>query len=526
MFRSITLTASLCLAVSGQISLPRTPIRGTSPHSASEAGASSIRISSPELVCGDQTRMAWTEDYPVIDGRFAFALPSNDGCAAVDLGSPLYEVRFMTATPTGEVPSAVTHWRVPPSDVPVSASTLDPNAVGRMQSISVEDEIDATQKRKPVRPRTWAPTPGGAPTNPELSTETDGTVATTKSADVFVKGKDGYNNFRIPSLLRTQTGRLIAFAEGRTAVSDQGNIDTVYKVSDDNGATWSGLSVLADLGANTIGNPTSVQLGNGTILVLLTSNVGTCIQTTLVNGTCAERRRVWVVQSNDNGVTWSALREITEQASDTQNWYWYATGPGNGIQMRSGRIVIPCDHTENPKSPVIYGHVLYSDDGGKTWAHGDRTAAVTDESTVVELDNRVLLMNSRYGSVVGNFRYIQTSSDGGKTWTNPHFDYNLPDPCVEGSQIRLALPRCSSCQWLLFSNPADINARKNLAIRMSTDGGATYRYARILDPNQAGYSALVQLTESRFGVLYENGTKSFFDKISFATFNSAWLQGK
>lgn len=521
MLRHLTLTLGLCLSVSGQVSVPRTPIRG---HVAPEV--SRVRISSPELRCADQTRMAWTEYYPVVDGAFSFQLPANDECAAVDLGSPLYEVKFLAAPGNSEATLAVQHWAVPASDTPIAASTLNVNAPARLQSVSIEDELDATQKRKPSRPRTWAPWSGGAKANPELATETDGTVATAKSTDVFIKGKDGYNNFRIPSLLRTQTGRLIAFAEGRSALSDQGNIDTVYKLSDDNGATWSALSVLADLGADTIDNPTSLQLGDGTILVLLSSNLGSCTQTTLLNGTCAERRRVWIIESVDNGVTWSKLREITSQASDTKNWVWYATGPGNGIQLRSGRVVIACDHSENTQKPVMYGHVLYSDDGGKTWAHGERTAPVTDESTVVELNDRVLLMNSRYNSSLGNFRYIQTSTDGGITWKDPHFDYNLPDPCVEGSQIRLALPRCSSCEWLLFSNPADINARKNLAIRMSTDGGATYRYARILDPNQAGYSALIQFTEGRFGVLYENGTKTFSDKISFVTFNSAWLQGK
>jgi sialidase-1 len=50
-------------------------------------------------------------------------------------------------------------------------------------------------------------------------------------------------------------------------------------------------------------------------------------------------------------------------------WTWYATGPGVGIQLRSGRLVVPCDN-QVAGSKVQQSHIIYSDDGGKTWKLG------------------------------------------------------------------------------------------------------------------------------------------------------------
>ena len=47
------------------------------------------------------------------------------------------------------------------------------------------------------------------------------------------------------------------------------------------------------------------------------------------------------------------------------DWTWYATGPGVGIQLKSGRLVIPCDN-KSDGGKVRESHVIYSDDGGKT----------------------------------------------------------------------------------------------------------------------------------------------------------------
>src|SRR5437763_14540636 len=77
--------------------------------------------------------------------------------------------------------------------------------------------------------------------------------------DVFRAGEGGYHTYRIPALLTTPKGTLLAFCEGRkNSSSDSGDIDVLLRRSHDNGKTWSAVQKLADMGADTIGNPTPV----------------------------------------------------------------------------------------------------------------------------------------------------------------------------------------------------------------------------------------------------------------------------
>ena len=62
------------------------------------------------------------------------------------------------------------------------------------------------------------------------------------SVDVFTSGTEGYHTFRIPAILTSPDGSLIAFAEGRKDNRHDpggGDIDLVYKLSADQGQTWS-----------------------------------------------------------------------------------------------------------------------------------------------------------------------------------------------------------------------------------------------------------------------------------------------
>src|SRR5687768_9592958 len=73
---------------------------------------------------------------------------------------------------------------------------------------------------------------------------------------VFVSGRDGYHTFRIPALIPTAAGTLLAFCEGRKAGrGDSGDIDTVMRRSGNGGKSWGPLQLVADDGGNTFGNP-------------------------------------------------------------------------------------------------------------------------------------------------------------------------------------------------------------------------------------------------------------------------------
>ena len=251
--------------------------------------------------------------------------------------------------------------------------------------------------------------------------------------EVFVSGQDGYHTYRIPALLRTKTGDLLAFAEGRkNSSSDTGDIDLVIRGSTDNGETWGPLQVVWSDGENTCGNPAPVlDADTGAIRLLSTWNLGSDSESAIVNGTSTDTRRVYLLHSSDDGLTWSEPEEITAVAKQT-DWTWYATGPGAGIQLirgaQAGRMIVGCDHKVAVTN--TYGsHVLYSDDAGVTWQIGavaGATATVSpNENLAVELvapagdgGSRVFINARDHQSP--HARATTYSDDGGSSY-NPAF---------------------------------------------------------------------------------------------------------
>ena len=79
-----------------------------------------------------------------------------------------------------------------------------------------------------------------------------------------------YACYRIPSLARTKSGALIAFAEGRRgSCSDQGDVRIVSRSSTDNGATWGPIVQVKSEKGHTIGNPSPItDESTGTIWLL------------------------------------------------------------------------------------------------------------------------------------------------------------------------------------------------------------------------------------------------------------------
>ena len=66
-----------------------------------------------------------------------------------------------------------------------------------------------------------------------------------QQTDLFVKGSEGYHTFRVPSIVVTTDGTLLAVCEGRKLdPHDSGDIDIVLKRSEDSGESWSTMQVL------------------------------------------------------------------------------------------------------------------------------------------------------------------------------------------------------------------------------------------------------------------------------------------
>lgn len=331
--------------------------------------------------------------------------------------------------------------------------------------------------------------------------------------DVFTAGQEGYHTYRIPALVVTKQGTLLAICEGRkTGRGDHGDLDLVQKRSTDGGQTWGPLELIHEEGGAakvTIGNPCPV-VDQSTGVIWLPLN--------------RDNDRVLITSSSDDGKTWAKPRDITADVK-AKDWTWYATGPGNGIQLtqgkHAGRLVIPCDHrvggTKEDKDgwdKAGRSHVIYSDDHGQSWKLGGSTDYAMNECAVIELPDGTLMLNSR--SYRGKAcRGVSLSKDGGATWEPTTDDPVLVESVCQASLIRY-------CQSLIvFCNPAVPKGRNHLTVRLSNDQGKTWPHSRVVCEGSAAYSSLAVLPGGEIGLLYE---RNDYKQLTFARFPLAWVK--
>lgn len=352
--------------------------------------------------------------------------------------------------------------------------------------------------------------------------------------ELFHQNDGRHAKCRIPGMVVTPSGTILVYCEGRIESSaDWASSEVLMRRSTDDGATWEQPRVIASAPKDaehskfarrkgdapagfTMNNPLMIAGRDGTVHFL----------------SCVEYARCFYRKSTDDGATFSEPVEITkafDEFRDRYDWGVIATGPGHGIELRSGRLLVPIwmSTGAHGHSPSCVG-TIYSEDAGKTWHAGEIVAGGPkaglenpSENILVELSDGRVMMNIRHNGEP-HVRAVATSPDGISHWSAVKLDEQLPDPICMASMVRF------DAKTILFSNPAN-NAnkdRKNLTIRASHDDGATWPISRVLEPGWSGYSDLAIGKHGEIYCFYENGEKHFDDKLTFARFSIDWVEGK
>lgn len=362
---------------------------------------------------------------------------------------------------------------------------------------------------------------------------------------VFEAGTGGYEMYRIPGLAVTAKGTLLAYSEARRSNSDWATIDLVLRRSTDGGKTWSRLQQMADVPGPKKKNP--VILGNKRVNpedVTFNNPVVIAERRGAIHFLfCLEYMRCFYRRSEDDGLTWSRAREITgdfEGFRSTYDWKVLATGPGHGIELKNGRLLVPIWLSLGTAGvaghrPSVAG-TIFSDDGGKSWRTGDIAAPDTpewvfpNEGMAVQLADGRVMLNIRTESKAQR-RLVTTSPDGATDWSAPEFDEALREPVCMASIVRVSeSPRKNR---IIFCNPDNLDRadgktnvvgrdRKNLSLKLSYDEGTSWPVNKVLEPGFSAYSDLAVLPDGTIVCFYERG-KVRSDFLTLARFNLEWM---
>ena len=381
-----------------------------------------------------------------------------------------------------------------------------------------------------------------------------------ETSDLFGGRTGGVFCHRIPGIVVTPRGTVLVYCEARTtSCADWGEIEVHMRRSTDGGRSFSPPRQVAHLGPRLPRNPANAEQPDGKAIGRDgEQTVNNPVAIVERDGTvhllyCVEYMRCFHLRSTDDGVTWSDPVDITATfAGFRDEWPWrvIATGPGHGIQLHGGRLVVPV-WLATSRGSAHHGAAvatIFSDDRGATWEHGeiicsngDDTPSPTESAVAQCADGRVFCLIRNHAVV--HRKLMAFSDDGATGWTRPAAVNDLPEPiCMAGLASVDVGAAGDRRRWLLFSGPDSLGGaavqpkpgkrrdRRNLSVKLSRDNGLTWPVSRVLEPGPSAYSDLAVLPDGTMLCIFERGRdapageKSFpYARISLARFNLPWL---
>lgn len=327
---------------------------------------------------------------------------------------------------------------------------------------------------------------------PEINTE----LCFTNKVELY-RSDNRYSHYRIPGMLVTSRGTLLAVCEARETQSDWSRMDILLRRSIDGGETFGAPILLAAGTENhpTVNNPVLTEDSRGRIHLLYCEDYA-------ING-----GRVLQRISEDDGVTWSGCRDITPSTEpDIRNVF--ALGPGHGIRTKNGTLLIPFWRVPKRYHAVLHSHapseigILRSCDDGEAWQIGAVASTreglfIPNETEIAELADGRIYLNTRLGAGL-TYRGRAYSSDECGSWDEFEPDYTLEDPNCFGSCVACRVE--NKADILFFANCDSKTERNNVTLKGSTDGGRTWNFKAVIDELRGGYVELA--ADEKRGSLY------------------------
>lgn len=363
---------------------------------------------------------------------------------------------------------------------------------------------------------------GGPGYKGDISPQTTNTYITKSTKVMVFPLKEGNNYYRIPTLIQLTNGDLLAFADKRIgSVGDvpKSPIETVYKKSTDNGKTWSQekrISPQSTSKSLSYGDGAyCVDRKTGNIICLVVGDEG------FLFSKPDKPIRTRLIIGRNNGSTWDAPIDITDKIyganckdPDRKTWHGVFTTSGNGVQLKNGRIMFVLNVRKSDKVSPLYNHVLYTDDGGKTWNVSKGAPGISknptrggSEAKIVELNDGTLLMAIRPEGIYQ--RFLAKSTDNGETWGVAEPRGDLPSSSSNGDIIYYTstlngwdknriITMFDSVPYTASTPPG------NPKLYWSYDEGKTWK-GFLIHTGNAGYSSLAILKDGSIGILAEIG---------------------
>lgn len=227
------------------------------------------------------------------------------------------------------------------------------------------------------------------------------------------------------------------------------------------------------------------------------------------------KARLCYIKSYDVGLNWSEVTDLTDKLDEIKQWATFAVGPGHGLQMECGRLIVPLYGYYPPKILCLsspYAICLYSDDQGNTWKFGHQLQKKSVECEMAEVfddtDNSFIYCNARSDS---GYRVEAVSENKGEDFSSlPSANQPVEtDSGCQGSVVSFPAQtegaHAVHNKWLLFSHPTDKSKRIDLGVYLNKSPKKPEEWSKpfIICYESCGYSDLAYIDDGWFVCLME-----------------------